>query len=376
MSSDTWNYNSQMNSKRPEFSISNEQWIIIFLIIPFLLAGCQLQSSTNQMQDVARITFPIGASFPPVATQRDLRFTIKNLQALNIDRVRINGDWFYREPSKGVYDWEALDLRINTFSENGFLIFLTIPANGPDWACGQSTDQGSCAITDEDGFARFVTALVKRYEGKISKYQFGNEWDNGDWFPGSAVEYTRLNNLVYSIVHQYSADSSVVLGGLTSAYPVLTTLCENGQPILFEGMQLKRNVDLEGMIKRKVCTQESLKSRVEYVLKNANYDLVDLHLYDVYGYWPLFVSAITSRTDKPLIVSEFGGPSSEYERYSQAYQAAQLEKYLMTLQTLPIEEAYHFNLVDNPLTYHNHSGLFTVLRIKKDAYFVMEKWLN
>ena len=150
--------------------------------------------------------------------------------------VRIGSNWAHREPEPGVYYWDSLDERINALHENSASILFTIPANCPDWDCGEVTANETCVFQDED--------------------------------------------------------------------------------------------------------------------------------------------AVRQITAKPLIVSEFGGPSSAFEKYSQAYHARRLELYLLTLQSLPIEEAYYFNLVDNPATYHSRSGLFTVNRRKKEAFNIMQRMLG
>ncbi|MHA1212172.1 MAG: hypothetical protein ACTSSH_06905, partial [Candidatus Heimdallarchaeota archaeon] len=47
--------------------------------------------------------------------------------------------------------------------------------------------------------------------------------------------------------------------------------------------------------------------RVTNVLVNASYDELDLHLYDDYEFWPIYVTMMKDLIPgKPLIVSEFG----------------------------------------------------------------------
>jgi hypothetical protein len=196
------------------------------------------------------------------------------------------------------------------------------------------------------------------------------------WYPGTAEQFVSAANIVYQVVQEVSPHTPVVLGGLTSAYSLYVTVCERGEKLSFEALDLKSGIDLQGRIDRNTCQREDLAARVAYVFAHAHYDMVDVHLYDSSEHWPQVVAAVKELSQKPLIVSEFGGPSAEFERYSQSYHAQRLEKYLLTLEDLPVEEAYYFNLVDNPNTYHSKSGLFTLFRQKKKAFFVMQRMLG
>ena len=348
---------------------------ILLFVLGFILSGCFFPFFPETSTTNAYISKPVGISSPPIQNNASLRFSIKQMQALNMDLIRIGSSWEQREPHPGEYYWKPLDERISALDENGVSIMFTIPASGPDWVCSEKTEKGTCVFQDDDAFRTYLTALLTRYKGKIAKVQFGNEWDNLSWYPGTAQEFVHFNNILFDVVRKVAPEMQVVLGGLTSAYPISVTVCEQGNTLSFESLDLKPNVDLAAQIQRQVCSRSDLPARVEHIMENASYDLIDLHLYDLSAYWPEFVDIVRELSDKPLIVSEFGGPSSSFERYSHAYQANRLEDYLLTIQSLPIEEAYYFNLVDNPTTYHSHSGLFTILRLKKDAFYVMQNML-
>lgn len=354
---------------------------IFCLLALFVLAGCLFNPRPDTMSPEAappsrQITLPVGLSFPPISNASGLAFTIEQMKNLDILLVRISSNWAHREPQQGYYYWDPLDERINALHESGASILFTIPASGPDWACGEKTENGTCVFQDEEAFRSYVTALMSRYRGKINKVQFGNEWDNMLRYPGTAEEFMTYTNIVYDIIQETSPGTTVVLGGLTTAYSIYISACENGEVLSFEALELKNGVNLAARIERQLCSRNDLEARVTYVLKNARYDIVDLHLYDDSENWPLYVNTLRQITDKPLIVSEFGGPSSAFERYSQEYHAQRLKQYLLTLEDLPIEEAYYFTLVDNPMTYHSRSGLFTVTRQKKNAFDMMRRMVS
>lgn len=348
------------------------------LLLLLLLAGCSFPQHTASApaSKSVQISLPIGLAFPPISTASGLAFTIKQMDALDMTLIRIGTNWAHREPEPGVYYWDPLDERINALHENGASIMLTIPASGPDWACGDVSANETCVFQDTDAFRAYVTALLTRYDGKLDKVQFGNEWDSLSWYPGTPEEYAASANIVFDVVQEVSPETTVVLGGLTAAYPLYVTACENRETLSFDTMELKTNADLQDRIQRQVCSRDELTARVAHVLAHARYDMLDLHLYDTSEYWPQFVAVIKTLSDAPLIISEFGGPSSAFEHYSRSYHAQRLEQYLLTLDALPIEEAYYFTLVDSPGAYHKQTGLFTVARGKKEAFDVMQRMIG
>ena len=93
--------------------------------------------------------------------------------------------------------------------------------------------------------------------------------------------------------------------------------------------------------------------RVKYVFINAKYDMVDIHLYDDPENWAAYVEALQSNLnleDKPIILTEFGGPREQDPRFGDPYdeevQATQLQKYIDKLKELPVSEAYYFRLIE------------------------------
>ena len=84
----------------------------------------------------------------------------------------------------------------------------------------------------------------------------------------------------------------------------------------------------------------------------------DLHLYDAVGLWPAAVRWVKSLSSKPIWITEFGGPSPEFEPTGAEYQAERLEAYMRTIKKLPVARAYYFKLTDDPASYHSLSGLY------------------
>ena len=136
---------------------------------------------------------------------------------------------------------------------------------------------------------------------------------------------------------------------------------------------------------RDYCTSDDylfFKQRFEYVVYNANYDLVDLHLYDDVENWPIYTQAALAYfpTDIPVIVSEFGGPNLFTEQtYSDQYQAERLSQYIEVLNEIGVQEAYFFKLVQSDSAHpsHRESGLFEEIDgqpIAKPAFTMFQRY--
>jgi hypothetical protein len=301
-------------------------------------------------------------------------FTVDKLKSLAIDRIRIGIDWRNREPEKGSFYWEPMDLRMNTARDNNISVFLTIISLGPDWACLPSGSDGACLL-DENALKTFIEQILIRYD-HIDKIQFGNEWESGiedgtSYIDRYSVEnFVVYNNILYDAVQRVSPDTEVVLGGLTRTYPIAEYYAEDGSYPDLTGIRLANGATEEYLknhidkIKADYNSRGS-KQNIEWVFQNANYDIIDIHLYDDPENWPEYLTVLP--IEKPILVSEFGGPNSEFEDTSPDYQAERMEFYINAIEQLPIIEAYYFKLVESDASYHKDSGLFYSNMIMKPS---------
>jgi len=306
-----------------------------------------------------------GMSIPPFSNTTQINFTVSELEKLAIDRIRIVVDWRNREPEEGNYYWDPMDERMNAAEDNGLSVLLTIASVCPDWAVLPLNDDNAC-LFDEDAFDLFVDTLLLRYPG-IDKIQFGNEWEAGTeegttyTNETSVRKFVDYTNILYNSVRELSPETNVVLGGLTRTFPIVEYYLNEGlYPDLSE-IDLKKSVTIEDMNSRldRLKTNydsKNIKQNIDYVFENARYDMIDIHLYDDPENWADYLSVLPK--DKPIIVSEFGGPNSEFENTDPDYHAERMEDYIDAIEALPIIEAYYFKLVESPASYHQDSGLF------------------
>jgi len=315
-----------------------------------------------------------GMSFPPFADSQQIEFTIGEIKKLAIDRIRIAVDWRDREPKQGAFSWTPMDRRITAATEGNISIFLTIISLGPDWACLPPGSDGACMI-DENALKTFIEELLVRYEN-IDKIQFGNEWESGAddgtayIAPASIEKFVTYNNILYDAVQRLSPDTQVVLGGLTRTSPIVEYYANKGNYPDFSGIELANGATEEYLKNQvdKIKTEyksSGIKQNIDYVFGHAEYDIIDIHLYDDPENWAEYLSVLPE--GKPIVVSEFGGPNSEFENTAPAYQAERMDDYIDAIEELPITEAYYFKLVESDASYHKDSGLFFRSLIAKPA---------
>lgn len=322
------------------------------------------------------ININLGISFPPVADEEQRMFTKPLLDELNVNIIRIGEEWNFREPLEGEFNWTSLDDRVSWAESNEYKVLLTIQSNGPDWACSGQQNSNSCVFKDNQKFKNYIEQLLQRYPNKISKIQFGNEWQSDFWYVGSEQEFVTASNIVYNAIQQFSPQTAFVLGGFTTMSLRFLAGC-NG--LIDEFHDDEGNVYTREFLDANCggTDIQSVKNRIDYVLQNAHYDLVDVHLYDDAENWNIYFEHFKSMVEKPIIVSEFGGPNVNLEPITEAYQSERLEYYIRTIDSLEIEEAYFFKLVegtDNAV--HTESGLINDQDLAKKQSFFTFKDLN
>ncbi len=371
---DPWSPELQVNFFNKIYDYSAENWVkkIFWLILEdrdesyfwtMWLRDSQKQNRPifDVIKDLAYkandiekkvVSNPIGISFPPVKNKEELEFTLSKLKDLWIDKIRFSTKWEDREPKKNKFNWSPLDERINFFYDNDISILLTI--NFDD-----------LKYWDKNQFKNFIKTLAKRYSNKIDKIQYWNEWDYNN--KDEIENFVEYNNVLFEEFKKHSPETEVVLWWLTRSSLVYKALCLENKVLDFSNLSLidwKKENDLQNYLKNDVCIKNKEDSEktyqiVDYVLKNAKYDLVDLHLYDDAENWDLYVKYLQDKVTKPIIVSEFWGPSPTFEVYSDEYQAVRVKDYVSTVQSLPIKEAYYFKLLDDDSSFHKNSWLIS-----------------
>ncbi len=350
---------------------------ILWLIVLVSIGACKTENSDLYNGNFELNHVKLGISFPPVANTEQRNFTAPLLKELKTVPIRIGENWDFREPTQGSFNWQPLDDRINWAANNGFEVLLTIQSNGPSWACSSLSNDNSCVYNDNNAFKNYIEKLLQRYPNKIAKIQFGNEWQSDFWYIGTEQDFVVANNIVYDAVQQYSPNTTFVLGGFTTISLRFLAGC-NG--LISDFTDDDGNTYDQSFLDANCSSNliQTTKARIDYVLANARYDEVDIHLYDDVENWSIYYDNFKQMVQCPIIVTEFGGPNVNIEPSDEYYQAKQLKKYIQKIDELAIEEAYYFKLVEgtaNPA--HANTGLIRGADLqKKESFEVFKRFTN
>ncbi|MFD1551910.1 hypothetical protein DNU06_01575 [Putridiphycobacter roseus] len=319
----------------------------------------------------------LGISFPPVSGETERDFTQPHLDFLGVQKIRIGEDWSNREPSQGNFNWSPLENRLVWAETYGYDVLLTIQSNGPNWACSNVANTQSCVYSNNNFFKTYIDSLLIKYGDKISKIQFGNEWQSDFWYAGNANDFVQANNILYQSVQTHAPHVKVVLGGFTTISLRFLAGCNgfvdsfyDDDGIFYDQAFLQSNCPTPVI--------QNVLHRIDSVLGQAKYDIIDLHLYDDAEQWDEYFYNFIDTITKPILVSEFGGPNVNIEPATDAYQLTSVYDYIKKLDSLGISEAYFFKLVEgtnNPA--HATSGLIdgTTLN-EKPVYYLFKSFIG
>lgn len=329
-----------------------------------------------------------------VRTAEEINFSLSVMDDLGVGKTRFFENWVLREPAPGEESWKGLDTRINTLYESGKNFIITLKPVGITndkvaWYCQKDkANINSCVfkLEYEDDFEQYIKSIIERYPGKINNIQFSNEWDSEYHFKGSAQDYVKYANILYDTVKNNSPDIIVSLGSITKWPLLYVASCQLN---LISEFYTKAGELLSSNQIGNWCSSEEIiqkNDRVNYVLANAKYDMLDIHLYDDPENWDYYIQAldIMNTHNKPVIATEFGGPEEEelrYDPYDESFQASELQRYLDKLAQLPILEAYYFRMIGGEGVGIGHplTGLMKIIDgvvVKKQNYNVFKNRLK
>ncbi len=312
----------------------------------------------------------IGMAFPPVATPEQRAFTNEALTELNVRHIRIAEAWSRRALNPTPDDFAPLARRISDLRSANLNILLTIELSAPDAACGEANEH-ACVIRDDAPFEAYLSTLLGVVGEEIEAIQIGNEWDFR--FPGTTREFLALHARAASVIRAERPDLTLVLGGVTGRAGLSHALCFEGDPHGVPG--LRDEEARQYFCNRGMSFNEAAQAAVSAALAIADYDVADIHLYDAPGLWAGAVAWMQAHTDRPVWVTEFGGPWPWNEPSDPDYQAERLAVYLDTVAALPVDRAYYFKLTDDPDSAHALSGLYDVEGQPKPALSVFAAWM-
>lgn len=268
----------------------------------------------------------LGLGFPPKKTDHYYLFP-----KCGFGLVRLNVRWQLREPTRGSYQWAGLDARVRALQDLGMDVMLTLESSS-EWGTKPTkytaANQVPARMSD---WTEFVTRLVEHYDGDgvqdmkglkrpVKYYQFANEWPakrnrSGGW-TGTIDELIEYLNASYDAVKAADPKAPVILGGIASiGLDVMVLAAGEGhytaRPSYSPEAKQILTVD---SVKRDPRSRQMVDDR-ERVLRNARYDMVDLHLYGPVEYNQYRIARIRESVGDrvPLVCTEGGGPNLAYD---------------------------------------------------------------
>ncbi|MCE6991208.1 GH39 family glycosyl hydrolase [Dyadobacter sp. CY323] len=143
------------------------------------------------------------------------------LDDLPVKWARLQTGWNRVEREKGKYDWKWLDESVDGLIERGIQPFFNVGYGNKFYT---EDEMGYHPMNNPDAlkaFKLFVTALAKRYKGKVSHYEIWNEPNlKGFWKPGEIdpKKYVQLVRETAPLIRS-NCPNAVIVGGVTSRLP-------------------------------------------------------------------------------------------------------------------------------------------------------------
>ncbi len=359
------------------------KYLTLFVLL-FLLFSCSeddKSSASNfpyENYNYSINNINLGLSFVPDSNTEQQNFTATHLSTLNISRVRFAQSWHLREPTNNDFNWAPLASRLDFYDSNNVEVLLTLDIKEfPAW----TTALDSTQLTNE--FNQYVNALLTNFGSRIAYIQLGNEWnwEIDTYLNGDEDLFIALNNIVYDNVMSLSVTNRpvVVLGSISiGGLQALAFNQSRITNIYFGQTPLYTQLEIDAS----AASVQTTAIRVQEIMSNCSFEMLDLHFYDEYWNWPIYQAAClqvlsnvnkTSSNYQVTIVSEFGGPHPDLEGYDYSLKAERLISYVQTLDTMSVKNAYYFKLVQesSPMIAHPNSFLIDSGLHKTFSYEVL-----
>jgi anti-sigma factor RsiW len=170
----------------------------------------------NSTSASADILFGYGIQADP---NGDSELNISSIEELGFEWVKFQMPWKAVEPSPGRLEWEAWDSVIEAYAAQGIKVMLHI-VKAPDWARPADDDKNVEGLpADPATYAKFVTQVVERYQGKVQAIEV---WDEQNlWYKAGGkgginpIDYVKLLQQAYPAIKAVNQDTLIISGGLT-----------------------------------------------------------------------------------------------------------------------------------------------------------------
>jgi len=144
----------------------------------------------------------------------------RRLDEARVSQIRETFIWNRVEPRKGSFEWAKFDQAVEIAGAHGIKV-LGVLAYSADWASSAPSDvtgrtRSLYPPTNPDDFAKYVTAVVRRYGDRIDEWEIWNEPNHPlFWFPHPNPEaYAVLLHVAAQVIRREDPGAKIVLGGI------------------------------------------------------------------------------------------------------------------------------------------------------------------
>ena len=134
--------------------------------------------------------------------------------------VKFQARWEQLEPTQGNILWSNVDYIVNAANDAGVKLLFSV-VTAPRWARAGQNMAVHGPPNDPNAYANFVSALAKRYKGKIAAYEIWNEQNLDREWGGpsrqSAANYVTLLKAAFQAVKAADPQAKIITGALTPA---------------------------------------------------------------------------------------------------------------------------------------------------------------
>jgi hypothetical protein len=138
--------------------------------------------------------------------------------------------WRDIQPTADEFNFSALDAHVNSASAKGFEIVLTL-GQTPRWASSRPNEGGNMGMgaaaepREMSAWAKYVFAVVSRYQGRIAAYEVMNEprvpeavapWSPG-FFSGSAGKLVEMTRITRDVVRSIDPKAKIICPSMDGA---------------------------------------------------------------------------------------------------------------------------------------------------------------
>ncbi|WJV40591.1 hypothetical protein QVN03_08710 [Raoultella terrigena] len=148
-------------------------------------------------------------------SKSDILKTIKMSSDIGVKSIRIDCPWSEVEYQKNKYIIpEKWDFAVNEMISKGIEPLIILEYGNKFYNNGDKpVDDNSRAA-----FGKYVDVLSKHFKNRVKLYEVWNEWDSnlGKTTPGNVESYKKLVNVVYPILKNNDANTTVITSAFSS----------------------------------------------------------------------------------------------------------------------------------------------------------------